>query len=302
MAKKQSKPADAAKDKAAKQKKMAIGLICLLAVAMAYAVHTMMGLNGGAPSSKPQAADPSAAATTNPTATASPAPVAPTLAGAQPVADPAAAAAVGASATGSTQLLAAVSAPADAGQLLSFSRFESKDPFARGTGSGSGSTSGGGGSGSGSGSGGTSGSKPAAPPVVPPAPPVPPPSSALISVNGLSELVSTGGSFPTTSPSAGSNGLFELRSLTAKTAKVSVVGGSYASGSQTLTLTVNKPVTLVNTADGTRYTLVLYPQGTTAPAAPAGGSSGSSSPPATTPAAPATPTTTPTTTTPSSGG
>jgi hypothetical protein len=131
---------------------------------------------------------------------------------------------------------------------------------------------------------------------------VPPPSSALISVNGLSELVSTGGSFPTTSPSAGSNGLFELRSLTAKTAKVSVVGGSYASGSQTLTLTVNKPVTLVNTADGTRYTLVLYPQGTTAPAAPAGGSSGSSSPPATTPAAPATPTTTPTTTTPSSGG
>jgi hypothetical protein len=32
-----------------------------------------------------------------------------------------------------------------------------------------------------------------------------------------------------------------------------------------LTLKVGKPVTLVNTADGTRYTLVLQPQGTVAP-------------------------------------
>ena len=37
-----------------------------------------------------------------------------------------------------------------------------------------------------------------------------------------------------------------------------------------MTLTVNKPVTLQNTADGTRYTLVLMPQGTVATAAPAG--------------------------------
>jgi hypothetical protein len=293
MAKKQSKPADAAKDKAAKQKKMAIGLVCLLAVAMAYAVHTMMALNGGTPSSKPQAVDPATAAATTPAATASPAPAAPTLAGAQPVTDPAAAAAAaaGPSATGSTQLLAAVSPPADAGQLLSFSRFESKDPFAGGAGSVS--TSGGSGSGSGSGSGGTSGSTPASPPVVPPAPPVPPPSSAVIAVNGLSELVATGAAFPVASPSAGSNGLFELRSLTAKTAKIAVVGGSYASGSQTLTLTVNKSVTLVNTADGTRFTLVLYPQGTAAPAAgSAGGASTPAAPPAATPTTPTTPTTT----------
>ena len=56
--------------------------------------------------------------------------------------------------------------------------------------------------------------------------------------------------------------MFQLVSLSASTARVSVVGGSYASGSPTLTLKVNKPVTLVNTADGTRYTLTLQPQGT----------------------------------------
>jgi hypothetical protein len=120
-------------------------------------------------------------------------------------------------------------------------------------------------------------------------------------VNGLSESVSTNGIFPTTSTIATTNGLFELVSLTAKTATVSVVGGSYASGSQTLKLTVGKAVTLVNTADGTRYTLLLYPQGTPAPAAPAasGGTGGVSGPAAspTTTIAPTTPTT-PTTTTP----
>src|SRR5205823_6305970 len=52
----------------------------------------------------------------------------------------------------------------------------------------------------------------------------------------------------------------------------SLFGGSYASGAPTLTLTVDKPVTLVNTADGTRYTLTLMPQGTAA-SAPASASS-----------------------------
>jgi hypothetical protein len=62
---------------------------------------------------------------------------------------------------------------------------------------------------------------------------------------------------------------------------------------------VNKPVTLVNTADGTRYTLLLYPQGTSVSAGSSAGgsSSGSATPAPTTPT-----TTTPTTTTPSSGG
>ena len=287
------KPADAAKDKAAKQKKIAIGLVVLLAVAMAYAVHTMMGMSGGGSASKPQAVDPATAASTTPATTvATPVPVAPSLSGSPIAAADPAAAATGATSAGSAQLLAAVSPPADAGQLESFSRFETRDPFAGGAGSASASGSSGSSSGSGTKSGGSSGSGSGLPPVVPPAPPNPPPSSAVISVNGLSESVSTNGIFPTTSTIATTNGLFELVSLTAKTATVSVVGGSYASGSQTLKLTVGKSVTLVNTADGTRYTLLLYPPGTAVPAAPAATGASGAAVPVTPPATTTAPTTT----------
>ncbi|HJX49018.1 MAG TPA: hypothetical protein VJ375_14320 [Gaiellaceae bacterium] len=286
---KNKKPADAAKDKAAKQKKIAIVLVCVLALAVAYAVNTMMGMSGGGAASKPQAVDPGTAASTTPVATvASPVPVAPSLAGSTVVADPAAATA-GSTSAGSTQLLAAVSPPADAGQLQSFSQFTSRDPFAGGSGSASAS----GGSGSGTKSGGSSGSGSGSAPAVPPAPPNPPPSAAVISVNGgLPESVSTDGIFPTASTIATTNGLFKLVSLTAKTATVSVVGGSYASGSQTLKLTVGKSVTLVNTADGTRYTLLLYPPGTAVPAAPAATGASGAAVPVTPPATTTAPTTT----------
>jgi len=162
------------------------------------------------------------------------------------------------------------------------SLFESKDPFhAGGPSSSTSSTPGGSGTGS-KGSGSSS-----KPPKAPPAPPTPPPTSAVVSVNGSSETVMTGANFPAANP------MFQLVSLTDTTAKVSVAGGSYASGAPTLTLKVNVPVTLVNTADGTRYTLELYPQGTVAPTGPS--SSPSSSPGTTTPA------TTPATTTTTSG-
>lgn len=267
--------ADAAKDKAAKQKKMVIILAVVLALAMAYALHTMSSLGGGATaSSKPQAV--AAGAVAPPTAApvaATATPVAPTLAGAPIASTPATAS------SGSSQLVAVVVPTADAGQLDSFSRFESKDPFAVG---GSSVSSGG----SSSGSKGSSGS--GSTPAVPPTPPAPPPTSAVISVNGTSESVTGGASFPAGNPVASTNGLFQLVSLTAKTATVAIVGGSYASGSQTLTLNVNKPVTLVNTADGTRFTLVLYPQGTTASAG-ASPNGGSTSPPAVTTPATTTP-------------
>jgi hypothetical protein len=295
---KNKKPADAAKDKAAKQKKIAIGLVCFLALAVAYAAHTMMSLNSSG-GTKPVAAAATTPATTTPT-TPTPAPTAaaPTLGGTPVATDPAAAS------TGSSQLLAAVSPPADPGQLESFSHFESKDPFAGGGPSSSSSSSSGGSSGSGTGSSGSgsSGSGTSSPPATPPAPPTPPPTTAVIAVNGVSESVATGAIFPTSSPNATSNGVFDLVSLTSNTATVSVVGGSYASGSQTLKLTANKPVTLVNTADGTRYTLLLYPQGTAAPVAGAAGSSGSgSSGSGTTPAVTTTTPTPPTTTTTPSG-
>jgi hypothetical protein len=244
MARKNS--ADTAKEKAAKQKKLAIVLGVVLAAAVAYAAHTMMGM-GGSPSNAPQAADTSSTtpASTTPTPTASTPsalPTAPSLGSIAPAATT--------PSTVTSPLISAVQAPADTGQLQSFSRFESKDPFNAG-----GPSAGGAASSPSSPSGGKSSGSGSAP-KTPPAPPAPPPTSAVISVNGSSESVASGSNFPATSP------VFQLLSLTATTAKISVVGGSYASGAGTLTLKVNKPVTLVNTADGTRYTLLLMPQGT----------------------------------------
>ena len=147
--------------------------------------------------------------------------------------------------------------PAQDGQLASFSRFVSKDPFAQqiqdtSSSSASASSSGSSGgtpTGSSSGSSGSSG----------PTGKAPAPGSAVISVNGTLMNVTVGGDFPASQP------LFHLVSLTAHTAQVSIVGGSYASGAATVTLHENKPVTLMNTADGTRFKLVLKPQGTPVP-------------------------------------
>lgn len=75
--------------------------------------------------------------------------------------------------------------------------------------------------------------------------------TAVILVNGNSESVQAGGQFPKADP------VFTLVSLTATTAKIGIAGGSLESGSQTVTLKKNKPVTLMNTADGTRYLLRL---------------------------------------------
>jgi hypothetical protein len=267
--------ADAAKAKAEKQKKIAIGLVVVLALAGAYAVHTMMALNsGGGASAKPQVAAVSTTGSTPapaPTAT-TPLPSAPTLSGGGfPTSTTAA------PPNGSSQLVGAVPTSAGTGQLQSFSLFESKDPFNAG---GPGSTSTGTKSSSGgSSSGGSKSKPPSSPPKTPPAPPTPPPTSAVISVNGTSESVATGSNFPAASP------VFQLVSLTASTAKVVVVGGSYATGAAALTLKVNTPVTLVNTADGTRYTLTLMPQGT-APSAPASSSSSGVTPGTTTTSGP----------------
>jgi hypothetical protein len=75
--------------------------------------------------------------------------------------------------------------------------------------------------------------------------------SAAISVNGAPETVKVGGTFPTSGP------FFKLVSLTKKGAKISIAGGSLENGAPTITLTKNKPLTLMNTADGTRYVLRL---------------------------------------------
>jgi hypothetical protein len=198
----------------------------------------------------------------NPVAGAPPL-AAPTLGGAQ---EP------GATTTDATGSLVAAGPTLQDGQLASFSRFASKDPFAQQlsdaqTPSSSLSSSGGSSSG---------GANPGLPGVPGNAPK---PGTAVISVNGTLYTVATKTDFP--QPSATDPTvvpLFHLVSVTAHTATISIAGGSYATGAATVTLKENKPVTLMNTADGTRYTLVLKPLGTavsTGTATSGGGSTGS---------------------------
>lgn len=75
--------------------------------------------------------------------------------------------------------------------------------------------------------------------------------TAVILVNGASQSVQVGSQFPTSDPA------FRLVSLTATTAKVGIAGGTFENGGQTVTLKKNKPLTLMNTADGMRYVLRL---------------------------------------------
>jgi hypothetical protein len=183
---------------------------------------------------------PSASTTTTPTGT--PILAAPTLRGAE---EP------GATTPAATGSLAASPATLQDGQLATFSRFASKDPFVQQLSDArpsSPSSSGGSSSG---------GSSDPAVPTVPTVPGnAPAPGSAVISVNGTLYTVATKTDFPQSSP------FFHLVSVTAHSAKISIVGGSYATGTPTVTLKENKPVTLMNTADGTRYTLILKPLGT----------------------------------------
>jgi hypothetical protein len=63
--------------------------------------------------------------------------------------------------------------------------------------------------------------------------------------------VSVDNTFPTSAP------VFRLVSFAKGTAQIAIVGGSYESGDQTLTLQQGKPVTLENQTTGTRYKLEL---------------------------------------------
>ena len=81
--------------------------------------------------------------------------------------------------------------------------------------------------------------------------PAAPPVLALIRVNGVLSMVGLKNRFPKVEKS------FVLRKLSRKgTAVIGVAGGSFAKGAS-LTLRVGKPVTLVNTATGTRFVVKL---------------------------------------------
>jgi hypothetical protein len=167
---------------------------------------------------------------------------------------------------------AASAAPAS-GQLVSFGRFASKDPFAQQV-----DTSPGGSTPSSGGSGGTTTTPKPVPPVGPLGPTPgggtpstrPLPTTASISVNGTVEIVGLGVDFPAAAP------VFHLVSLTRTSAKIAIVGGSYADGAATVTLKKGKTLTLENTSDGSRYVLRLIALDPVASATTTTPSSGSS--------------------------
>lgn len=206
----------------------------------------------------------------------------------------------------STAALAASNLPAASlGQLTSFSRFDSKDPFsqqinphavpAAGT-SGAGTSPSGSAPGStGSGTPGSAGSTPP-----PPRPAPVPPNAAVIAVNGgPPQRITLGQDFPLPP----FDPLFHLVAVTTKTARISIAGGSLSDGRATVTVRKGHALTLMNTADGTRYVLRLLwtgtgvPPSSILPTTPAAGSPVATTPGAATPPTGSTVTTTSTTTT-----
>jgi hypothetical protein len=266
------------KAKAKKQMKIAIAGGVLFVALLAYQVPKTMAMLNAKPavSTTAVATTPAPAATPTPGATPTPA---------TPGAAPPAVAAPAASGADLLVVNADLSpAPLD-GQLAALTQFTSKDPFRQQVGSTGDATAapptsttakppgavGGGGSF-------TPG--PSTTPASTPAGPAP--TVATISVNGVEMAVNVKTDFPLDSP------FFSLVSITATTVKIGIAGGSLATGSPTVTLKKGKPLTLMNTADGTRYVLVFISVGdTTTPAAAASAT-----------AAPTTTTTTPTTGTP----
>lgn len=86
--------------------------------------------------------------------------------------------------------------------------------------------------------------------------------AVFISTNGVCEQVPVAGTFP------GDEDVFRVVEVAknGKWVKISIVGGSYDSGQATATAKLGVKLTLVNTADGTRYVILL--QAKCAPAPP----------------------------------
>jgi len=105
--------------------------------------------------------------------------------------------------------------------------------------------------------------------------------TVFISTNGVCEQVSVDGTFP------GDEDVFRVVEVAknGKWVKIAIVGGSYDSGQATATAKLGVKLTLVNTADGTRYVILLQAKCAPAPAS----SAPTSSTPVTTPAPPVVP-------------
>jgi hypothetical protein len=106
------------------------------------------------------------------------------------------------------------------GQLVAFNRFHGRDPFAT---SGS--------------SGGSGGSSAAA-------------TGATVEVNGTSESIPLGGSFPSSDPT------FKLVTVVGQSAEIGLVSGTFSDGAETISINVGETLVLV-ADDGARYAIKL---------------------------------------------
>lgn len=262
-----AKKVDPLKAKEAKQKKIAIGGAVLLLALLAFqGPKTLKMLQGPQP-----VAAPTSTAPTNATPVGGTATTGGTAAGEVPAAP-----APELSAVADSDL----SPEAEQGQLATFERFASKDPFAQQAEPGAtaaprvseptdgtetdavdttngatpadadagaadgGATDGGFTTGGSTTGGSTGGSAPDAPEIA---------AATSIAVNGVAEDVAVEGSFPKDEPT------FVLVKVAknGKSVEIGIAGGEYASGGETITLGLGKKITLQNTADGSRYELEL---------------------------------------------
>ncbi len=227
-----------AKDK--RMKKIAIGGAVLLVAVLAFEVPKMLHGSGSTTSSPPPATTTTPGATTTPASTATPAGTAVAAVAVTPTA-------------ASTKLPNSDLPPARAkSQLYSFSHFTGKDPFVQQVNASAP-------SGSSQSSGGSS-SKPATGTQTAaishkPTRTLAANGAARITINGRMQVVRVGESFPSGDP------LFRLVSVTGGAARIGIASGSYTSGAKTVSLAAGRPLTLVDTADGIRYTIRLISAG-----------------------------------------
>lgn len=244
------KRVDPLKAKEAKQKKIAIGGGVLLLA--------LLGIQGPKTLKMLQGPQPVAGATTTSSTSTTPAPA--PVAGTGTTAAPAPTAGADLASVADSDAAPAV----EQGQLATFERFASKDPFAQqaqpvaapprtsdvkdGTkkppvGDKNGAAKTGSGN-SGAGGGFTTGS---------PAPEAKLATATSIAVNGVAEDVAVEAAFPKDEPT------FVLASIAedGKSVQIGIAGGEYATGGETMKLAFGKKITLQNTADGSRYELEL---------------------------------------------
>jgi hypothetical protein len=234
--KKRMQNARAEKDR--RTKMVAIGLSVVLVAVLAFEVPKMM--HSGSSSSTP----PAATTTTDATAAT----------GAPVTTAPGTAVAASMPATSTKVPNSDVAPQASKSQLDSFTHFTGKDPFAQQVSNAATTTASSSsqpGTLSANVAGGSSASSAGSSNAHHPSRTLAATGAARISINGRIQVVRVGASFPSANP------LFRLVGLAHGGARIGIANGSYSSGARTVSLTLGRTLTLVDTADGIHYKIRL---------------------------------------------